>query len=90
MNQSAITYTSIAVTFILFVTVIVFHTLRYTRIYNYSYVHKLFMKLSSKLCGREETENDMPEQPDGLQPEREVKTPVTHTVIKLQEPLLKS
>ena len=48
------------------------------------------MKLSSKLYGQEETDNDTPKEPDGPQPERAVKTTVTHTVIELQETLLKS
>ena len=90
MNQSAIAYTFITITFILLVIVVVYHTLRYTRLYNFPFVHKLFMKLSSKLNGKEETENDVPEELDGHQPERTVETTVTRTIIELQEPLLKT
>ena len=90
VNQNAITCTSIAVIFILFITVVIFHTLRYTKLYNCPCVRKLFVKLSSKLYGQEETDNDTPKEPDGPQPERAVKTTVTHTVIELQETLLKS
>ena len=45
--QCAITYTSITITFILFLIVVVFHALCYTRFYNSPFVHKIFMKLST-------------------------------------------
>ena len=89
--QCAITYTSITITFILFLLVVVFHALRYTRLYNSLFVHKIFMKLSSKLSGKEETENETPEEVDRYQPEKAVHqdgATVTHTVMELQEPLL--
>ena len=93
ISQSAITYTSVAITFILFLMVVIFHALRYTRLYNYPFVQKLFMKLSSKLSDREvkqetENNNDMPEELDGYQLERAVDPALTHTVMELQEPLL--
>ena len=97
INQSAITYTSVAITSILFLMVVIFHSLRYTRLYNRPIVQKLFVKLSSsKLSDKEvknETENnnnDMPEVFEGYQLERADDLTVTHTVMELdlQEPLL--
>ena len=93
ISQSAITYISVAITFILFLMVVIFHALRYTRLYNYPFVQKLFMKLSSKLSDREvkqetENNNNMPEELDGYQLERAVDPVVTHTVMELQKPLL--
>ena len=97
VNQSAITSTSITITFILFLIVVVFHALRYTRLYNCPFIHKLFIKLSSKLSNtevkqeKELNNNNMPEELDGYQLERavddEVAT-VTCTVVELNKPLL--
>ena len=89
-ESGATTYTSITVTFILFIIVVVLHALRYTRLYNCSYVHKLFVKLSHKLNGQGEAENDtIPEEPDRHKPERTIQAIVTHSVVELQECLLK-
>ena len=92
VNQSAITYTSITITFILLLMVIVFHALRYTRLHKCpSVVHKIFVKVSSKLSGREEMENDIPIEVEGYQPEKADRKDggtVTYTVVELQESLL--
>ena len=90
VKQSAVTYTSISITFILFLLVITFHALRYTRLHNCPFIHSLFTKVSSKLSDKQETENNtaMPEELDGYQLERAVDPTVTRTV--LQEPLLVS
>ena len=90
VKQSAITYTSVSITFILFLLVVSFHALRYTRLHNCPFIHSLFMKISSKLSDKQETENNiaMPEELDGYHLERAVDPTVTRTV--LQEPLLVS
>ena len=93
VNQSAIAYTSITITFILFLIVVTFHVLRYTRLYNCTFIHKVFMKLSSMQSDREvnlksDNNTDAPEELDGYQLERAVDPTVTCTVIELQEPLL--
>ena len=92
VKQSAVTYTSISITFILFLIVVTFHALRYTRLHNYPFIHSLFMKISSKLSDKQETENNtaMPEELDGYQLERAVDPTVTCTVVELQKPLLVS
>jgi hypothetical protein len=91
-KQSTVTYTSVSITFILFLIVVLFHALRYTRLHNCSFIHNFFMKLSSKLQVKRETENNttitMPEELDGYQLERAVDPTVTSTVMELQEPLL--
>ena len=89
MKQSAVTYTSVSITFILFLLIVTFHALRYT---NCPFIHSLFTKVSSKLSDKQEIENNaaMPEELDGYQLERAVDPTVTRTVLEIQEPLLVS
>jgi hypothetical protein len=54
--------------FILLLGVIVFHVLRYTRLYQYSFVEKAFKWISSKVLEKEPKEqppNGGPEELDG-------------------------
>ena len=66
-NQVAVAYTSVMIIFILLLGVIVFHVLRYTRLYKYPFVEKAF-KWTSMLLEkkpREQTPNIPPEELDG-------------------------
>ena len=59
--------------FILLLGVIVFHVLRYTRLYKCVFVEKVFKWTSSKLLEKkpkEQTPNDAPEELDGYWLER--------------------
>ena len=52
VKQSVVTYTSVSITFILFLLVVTFHALRYTRLHNCPFIHSLFTKISSKLSDK--------------------------------------
>ena len=72
-NQIAVAYTSVMIIFILLLGVIVFHILRYTRLYKVSFVEKAFKWISSNLVEKkrkQEPPNDAPEELDGYQFER--------------------
>ena len=72
-NQVAAAYTSVMIIFILLLGVIVFHILRYTRLYKCSFVERAFKWTSSKLMEKkriQEPPNDAPEELDGFQLER--------------------
>ena len=95
-NQVAVAYTSVMITFILLLGVIVFHILRYTRLYRLSFVEKAFKWTSSKLLEKKQQEqlpntNGAPEQLDGYWLERstaadeELPTIVTHSVVELNQ-----
>ena len=93
-NQAAAAYTSVMIIVILLLGVIVFHVLRYTRLYKYSFVEKAFKWTSSKLMEKNlkhESPNDAPEELDGYQLERsaagdhELPTlTITHSVIEIK------
>ena len=93
-NQVAAAYTSVIFIFILLLGVIVFHVLRYTRLYKCSFVEKTFKWTSSKLTEKKPTQklpNDALEELDGYQLERTVnvagdrKRAVTHTVVEIHQ-----
>ena len=93
-NQVAVAYTSVMIIFILLLGVIVFHVLRYTRLYTCSFVENIFKWMSSKLMEKkpiQEPRNDAPEELDGYQLERtatgdqELPT-VTYSVIEIRQP----
>ena len=92
-NQVAVAYMSVMIIFILLLGVIVFHVLRYTRLYKCSFVEKAFKWTSSKLPEKSEEQppNDAPEELDGYQLERctddgqELQT-VTHSVVEIHQP----
>ena len=72
-NQVAVAYTSVMIIFILLLGVIIFHVLRYTRLYKCSFVEKAFKWINSKLMEKkpiQEPSNDAPEELDGFQLER--------------------
>ena len=72
-NQVAAAYTSVMIIFILLFGNIVFHVLRYTRLYKLSFVEKAFKWTSSKLLEKkpkEQPPNDAPEELDGYRLER--------------------
>ena len=72
-NQVAVAYTSVISIFILLLGVIIFHILRYTRLYKCSFVEKAFKWTSSKLLEKktkEQPPNDAPEELDGYRFER--------------------
>ena len=72
-NQVALAYTSVMIIFILLLGVIIFHVLRYTRLYKCYFVEKAFNWTSSKLMEKkpkEQPPNDTPEELDGYQLER--------------------
>ena len=93
-NQVAVAYTSVMIIFTLLLGIIVFHVLRYTRLYKWSYVEKAFKWTSSKLLEtkpKERPPNDAPEELDGYQLERsavgdqELPT-ITHSVVEINQP----
>ena len=93
-NQVAVAYTSVMIIFTLLLGVIIFHVLRYTRLYKWSYVEKAFKWTSSKLLEKKPKEqplNDAPEELDGYQLERsaagdqEVPT-ITYSVVEINQP----
>ena len=95
-NQVAVAYTSVMIIFILLLGVIVFHVLRYTRLYKCSFVEKAFKWTSSKLLRekkpKEQLPNDAPEELDGYRLERsapgdqELPT-VTYSVVEINQPV---
>ena len=91
-NQIAVAYTFVMIIFILFLGVIVFHILRYTRLYKYSFVEKVFKWISSKLIDKKLTQeppSDAPEELDGYQLERpdDLELPtVTYSVVDVRQP----
>jgi hypothetical protein len=92
-NQVAVAYTSVMIVFILLLGVIVFHVLRYTRLYKCSFVEKAFKWTSSKLLKKEpkeETPNDGPEELDGYRLVRSAAEDqnlptVTYSVIEISQ-----
>lgn len=52
-NQTAVAYTSVMIMFIFLLAVIVFHTVRYTRLYNIPVVRKTLKWISAKLSVKE-------------------------------------
>ena len=93
-NQVALAYTSVMIIFILLLGVIVFHILRYTRLYKCSFVEKAFKWTSFKLLEKRKKEqplNDAPEELDGYQLERsaagdqELPT-ITYLVVEINQP----
>ena len=91
-NQIAVAYTSVMIIFIRLLGVIVFHVLRYTRLYKCSFVEKAFKWISSMLIKnkpKEEHPNDAPEELDGYQFERpndEELPTVTYSVVEIHQP----
>ena len=92
-NQVTVAYTSVMNTFILLLVVIVFHVLRYTRLYKWSFVEKSLKWTFSKLIERkprQEPPNNAPEELDGYQLERsatgdqELPT-ITYSVIDISQ-----
>ena len=80
--------------FILLLGVIVFHIIRYTRLYKCSFIEKAFKWTSSKLLekrSKEQPLNDGPEELDGYQLERsaagdqELPT-ITYSVVEINQP----
>ena len=72
-NQVAVAYTSVTIIFILFLGIIIFHVLRYTRLYRCSFVEKAFTWTSSKLLEKkagQEGPNNVPEELNGYRLER--------------------
>ena len=93
-NQVAAAYTSVMIIFILLLGVIVFHVLRYTRLYKCSFIEKAIKWINSKLVEKKPTQeppNDAPEELDGYQLERtaagdqELPT-VTYSTVELPKP----
>ena len=93
-NQVAAAYTSVMIIFILLLGVIVFHVLRYTRLYKCSLVEKAFKWINTKLIEKkpiQEPPNDAPEELDGFQLERtaagdqELPT-VTFSTVEIRQP----
>ena len=96
-KQVAVVYTSVMIIFILLLGVIIYHVLRYTRLYKCSIVEKAFKWTSSKILENklnEQPPNDSLEDLDGY---RLVRSPsgeqnlsiiITHTSIEIsQEPV---
>ena len=72
-SQVAVAYTSVMIIFIFLLGIIVFHVLRYTRLYKCSFIEKAFKWTSSKLMEKKPKEqplNDGPEELDGYWLER--------------------
>ena len=92
-DKGAIAYTSITITFIFLLGVIVFHVLRYTRLYKCSFVERALKWMASKLHEMEqepkqESPNDGPEELDGYQLDRpaaddQQPPTITHTVLEI-------
>ena len=95
-NQVTVAYMSVMIIFILLLGVIVFHILRYTRLYTCSFVEKAFKWISSKLMEKklkQKSPNNAPEELDGYQFERTANAAgdreqptVTHTVVEIHQP----
>ena len=96
-KQVAVVYTSVMIIFILLLGVIIYHVLRYTRLYKCSIVEKAFKWTSSKFLENKLNErppNDALEDLDGYRlvrsPSGEQNLPIiiTHTSIEIsQEPV---
>ena len=93
-NQVTVAYTSVMIIFTLLLGIIVFHVLRYTRLYKCSFVEKAFKWTSSKLLEKKPKErppNNAPEELDGYQLERsaagdqELPT-ITYSVVEINQP----
>ena len=92
-NQVAAADTSVMIIFILLLGIIVFHVLRYTRLYKLSFVEKAFKWTSFKLLKKklkEQPPNDAPEELDGYQLERSVAgaqelPTIIHSVIEINQ-----
>ena len=93
-NQVAAAYTSVMIIFILLLGVIVFHILRYTRLYKCSFVESAFKWINSKLIEKKPTQepsNDVPEELDGYQlvryaaGDQELPT-VTYSTVEIRQP----
>ena len=92
-NQIAVVYISVMVTFVLLLIVIVFHVLRYTRLYKHSFVEKAFKWMSLEKKPKQEVPNDAPEELDGYQlerPEDQELPIVTHSTIEIHKPCSES
>ena len=93
-NQVAVAYTSVMIIFILLLGVIVFHVLRYTKLYEFSSVEKAFKWITSKLLEKKPTQeppNDVPEELDGYQLERtaagdQEPPTITYSVVEICQP----
>ena len=87
--QVAVVYMSVMMIFILLLGVIVFHVLRYTRLYEcWSFVEKAFKRTFSKLLRKEQSPND---ELDGYQLIRsatgdQTQPTITFSVIELSQP----
>ena len=67
-NQVALAYTSVMIVFMLLLGVIIFHVLRYTRLYKCSLVEKSFKWTSLKLLEKtpqDQLSSDAPDELDG-------------------------
>ena len=92
-NQIAVAYTSVMIIFVLLLVVIVFHILRYTRLYKSSFVEKTYKWASSKLLEKkpkEQPPNDAPEELDGYRLERSVPgdeglPTITYSVVEITQ-----
>ena len=90
-NQVAVAYTSVISIFILLFGVIIFHILRYTRLYNCFFVEKCFKWATAKLMKdeqKQETPDNAPEELDGYQLERPIDEElpiVTYSVIDIHQ-----
>ena len=93
-SQVAVAYISVTIIFILLLGVIVFHVLRYTRLYKCSIIEKAFNWTSSMLLEKkpkQEVASDAPEELDGYQLERSAAagdtepTTVTYSVVEMEQ-----
>ena len=93
-NQVAVAYMSVMIIFILLLGVIAFHVLRYTRLYECSFVEKAFKWTSFKLLEKkpkEQPQNDTPDELDGYQLERSIDgdqelPTITYSVVEISQP----
>ena len=93
-NEVAVAYASVMIIFILLLGVIVFHVLRYTKLYEFSSVEKAFKWITSKLLEKKPTQeppNDVPEELDGYQLERtsagdQEPPTITYSVVEIRQP----
>ena len=91
-NQVAVAYTSVMIIFIFLLGAIVFHILRYTRLYKCSIVEIAFKWISSKLLekrSKEHPPNDGPEELDGYPLERSAagdQELPTYSVVEIHQP----